>query len=242
MLERVGFREMELPSLRVLQQAGGALDRRLTELYGRYMEARAGRFYVMYGQTEATARIAYVPPERLIEKLGSAGIAIPGGRLSIEDADAVGGGSDTGEVIYEGPNVMMGYAAAPDDLARGDELGGVLRTGDIGYLDPEGFLFLVGRSKRIAKVYGLRVNLDEIEQLVREHGPAAVVAGDEAIVGYCAFGTDEEVAALATGLAGRFRLNPRSIRLTRVTAIPTTTSGKVDYRAVQAWAEEAAPR
>ena len=136
------------------------------------MAARGGRFFVMYGQTEATARIAYVPPDRLSEKLGSAGIAIPGGRLSIEPAGAgTMDGPVTGEVVYEGPNVMLGYATGSGDLALGDELGGVLRTGDIGYLDEDGFLFLVGRSKRIAKVFGLRINLDEVEAAMREHGP-----------------------------------------------------------------------
>ncbi len=125
MLERIGFRGMDLPSLRTLQQAGGALDRRLTAAYAEHMATRGGRFFVMYGQTEATARMAYVPPDRLAEKLGSAGIAIPGGRLRIEHDERDGdGGADrtsrAGEVVFEGPNVMLGYASGPDDLALGD--------------------------------------------------------------------------------------------------------------------------
>ncbi len=260
LLERVGFREMPLPSLRSLQQAGGALDRRLAALYRDHMAARSGRFYVMYGQTEATARIAVVPPDRLGDKLGSAGLPIPGGRLRIErdpteadprPATAAGqqpamdgepgphgeGAPLVGELVYEGPNVMLGYATSAADLALGDELRGVLRTGDVGYLDADGFAYLVGRSKRIAKVFGHRVNLDEVEALVREAGPAAVVGAPDAIWGFCAFGTAQELDDLGRRLAQRLRLHHSAFRFRRVEAIPTTGSGKIDYRVVQAWVE-----
>lgn len=245
MLERVGFRQMDLPSLRSLQQAGGALDQRLTELYRDHMAQRNGRFFVMYGQTEATARIAVVPPDRLVDKLGSAGLAIPRGRLRIvadpgpdrpNGATATGAGT-TGEVVSEGPNVMLGYASTAEDLASGDKLHGVLRTGDIGYLDADGFLFLVGRSKRIAKVFGHRVNLDEVEAMVRESGPAAVVGGADAIWAFCAFGTPDEVDDLGRAVAARLRIHHTGLRFRHVDTIPTTDSGKVDYRRVQEWVE-----
>jgi len=241
MLERVGFRQMELPALRVLQQAGGALDRRLTSLYRDHMAQRGGRFFVMYGQTEATARIAIVPPGRLVDKLGSAGVPVPGGRLRIvqdSDAEAAPARSQAaGEVVYEGPNVMLGYASAADDLARGDELRGVLRTGDIGYLDDEGFLFLVGRSRRIAKVFGHRLNLDEVEAMVRESGPAAVIGGPDAIWAFCAFGTPAEIEDVRQAVAARLRVHRAGLRFRHVDAIPTTDSGKTDYRRVQEWVE-----
>jgi long-chain acyl-CoA synthetase len=235
MLERIGFREMELPTLRTLQQAGGALDRRLTQVYADFMARRGGRLFVMYGQTEATARIAYVPPARLAEKLGSAGIAVPGGRLRIDVNGSQPTERPTGEVVYEGPNVMLGYATAPEDLARGDDLGGVLRTGDIGYLDDEGFLFLLGRSKRIAKVFGLRVNLDEVEAMLRERGPAAVVGVEDGIRAFCAFESDEAVTEARDALARRFRVHRDALRFQRVDEIPVTEAGKVDYQQVQRW-------
>lgn len=235
MLERIGFRSMDLPSLRTLQQAGGALDRNLADLYSRHMAQRGGRLFVMYGQTEATARIAYVPPDRMPAKLGSAGIAIEGGVLRIDTAHDDRGSQTTGEVIYEGPNVMMGYASNGEDLARGDELNGVLPTGDIGYLDEEGFLFLVGRSKRIAKIFGLRLNLDEVEAILRQNGPAAVVARSDVIWGFCEFGTDESLAVLAQLMAREFKIHHSSLRLTRVDAIPALSSGKVDYRQIEQW-------
>jgi acyl-CoA synthetase (AMP-forming)/AMP-acid ligase II len=236
MLERIGFRDADHASLRTLQQAGGALDLRLTALYAEHMAERHGRLVVMYGQTEATARMAFVPPDRLQAKLGSAGIAIPAGRLRIEvDEDGRGLAPGSGEVVYEGPNVMLGYAVGAADLGRGDELNGVLRTGDLGYLDADGFLFLVGRSKRIAKVFGLRVNLDEVETALRRHGPAAVVGGPDAIWGFCVFGTDESLAALALTVAREYRLHHSAVRLRRVDAIPTSSAGKIDYRQVEEW-------
>ena len=238
-LERLGFRNMDLPSLTTMQQAGGALDRGLTATYHDFMASRGGRFFVMYGQTEATARIAYVPPERLTEKLGSAGIPIPGGRLRI-DAPAVSqtGGPATGEVVYEGPNVMLGYATSHADLASADELEGVLRTGDIGYLDAEGYLFLVGREKRIAKVFGHRINLDEIEALIGQHGPVAVVDGGEAIWVFCAF---PDVEKAADTLARRLRLHRSAIVAKEVGTLPLTTSGKPDYKLLKRWATGGVP-
>jgi len=239
MLERIGFRNMDLPSLRTLQQAGGALDRNLADLYSRHMAQRGGRLFVMYGQTEATARIAYVPPDRMPAKLGSAGIAIDEGTLRI-DSNVDGRGSEiTGEVIYEGPNVMMGYASTSEDLARGDELNGLLRTGDIGYLDEEGFLFLVGRSKRIAKIFGLRLNLDEVEAILRRNGPAAVIGAPDVIWGFCEFGTEESLAVLAQSMAREFKIHHSSLRLRRVDVIPTLSSGKVDYQHIEQWVASA---
>lgn len=249
MLERVGFRDMDLPSLRSLQQAGGALDRQLTELYRNHMTQRNGRFFVMYGQTEATARIAWVPPDRLAHKLGAAGLPIPSGQLRIisdlgpDHATEVTGTDATtvGEVVYEGPNVMLGYALTAEDLASGDELGGVLRTGDIGYIDKDGFLFIVGRSNRIAKVFGHRINLDEVEVMVREWGPAAVVDGGDAVWAFCAFGDPVELDELSRTIAARLRIHHTGLRFRHVDTIPSTNSGKVDYGVVQAWVQTLVP-
>jgi len=236
MLERIGYRDMDLPALCTMQQAGGAMSRALTALYAEHMAAKGGRLFVMYGQTEATARIAYVPPDRLAGKIGSAGLAVPGGRLSIEDARADAPGQPaTGEVVYEGPNVMLGYAERRADLTAGDELNGVLHTGDIGYLDDDGFLFLTARSKRIAKIFGLRINLDEVEMMLRESGPAAVIASDDVIWGFCAFGTNESVAELCDALSRRLRIHRSALDLRCVADIPVSGSGKVDYREVERW-------
>ncbi len=218
-MRRVGYEKLLPPSVRTLLQAGGKMSEALVLEFDRFMKARDGRLFVMYGQTEASPRIAYVPPERLPQKAGSAGVAIPGGSLSVED----------GEVVYRGPNVMLGYAESSADLLRGDELGGVLRTGDLGRLDADGFLYITGRRKRFSKVYGLRLALDDVEVRLRERGPAAVVGGDDRITGFCEFGDEPSLKALARELAALYGVNAAAFDLRRVDALPLKSNGKIDY-------------
>jgi acyl-CoA synthetase (AMP-forming)/AMP-acid ligase II len=220
LMERVGWRTHKLPRLRTMTQAGGPMDPDLVRSLAAELERRGARLVVMYGQTEACARIAYVPPERLADKPGSIGVAIPGGELSV----------DGGELVYRGPNVMMGYAETAADLARGDDLGGVLRTGDLGHED-DGYFFVTGRLKRIAKVNGLRVNLDEVEALVRSVGPAAALGlGDDRLVVFIEGGQDAARAALA----GHLTVRGRALVVRSVDHLPTTGAGKIDYAALTA--------
>jgi acyl-coenzyme A synthetase/AMP-(fatty) acid ligase len=235
MLERLGFDRLELPTLRTMTQAGGCLAPASVRRFDALLRARGGRLFVMYGQTEATARIAIAPAGELHRKIGSAGRAIPGGTLQIDAGEGpTAAPGIEGEVVYAGPNVMMGYAMSRADLARGDDLGGVLRTGDLGSLDDEGWLWLTGRARRVAKLFGLRVNLDEIESALRADGAAAVVAGGEdRVVAYCEYGDPVAHAQLARELGRRFRLSHRAFELRRVDALPLTGSGKIDYARLQ---------
>lgn len=113
--------------------------------------------------------MAWLPPEYAISKMGSIGIAVPNGRLSLRDADGneIQESPATGEMCYEGRNVTMGYARCRADLALGDERHGFLPTGDIAYRDADGFYFIKGRMGRFLKLYGNRVGLDESEQILR---------------------------------------------------------------------------
>lgn len=130
----------------------------------------------MYGQTEAAPRISYIPSDRVLDKPGSIGIPIPGGRLELA--------SDTGELIYYGSNVMLGYAESLADLAKGDECGGVLYTGDTATVDEEGFFTITGRMKRFIKLFGLRINLDEVERKLEAllQQPIACVGNDDKLL------------------------------------------------------------
>lgn len=233
-MRRVGFEKQALPTLRTLTQAGGKLTAQLVEHYQRLMQARGGRFVAMYGQTEATARISYLPPARALDKLGSIGVAIPAGRLRVmaEERELDEPGA-IGELVYEGPNVMLGYASEATDLALGDTQQGVLRTGDLGYRDADGFFFVTGRLKRFAKVYGLRVNLDELEERVRAHGSAAAVSDDERITVHCEFGDTAQFDTLRSEFAQIYQLNVNTFVFARIDALPLLASGKVDYDALQ---------
>lgn len=171
MLERLRFFRMDLPSLRYITQAGGKLSPDLHEKFAKWAIENDKKFIVMYGQTEATARMAYLPCEKSLEKYGSMGIAIPGGKFSLidENGEEITTPETVGELVYEGDNVTLGYAQCGDDLKKGDERGGRLVTGDMAKFDKDGFFYIAGRKKRFLKIYGNRVNLDETERLIKSN-------------------------------------------------------------------------
>lgn len=234
MLRRLGFEHKQLPSLRALLQAGGRLDTGTISEFAEMMTKRSGSFYVMYGQTEASPRMACLPPRDLKRKLGAAGKALSGARLEIKSPSGeVLPPNSSGEVFYTGPNVMMGYAESVNDLCLGDVQGDTLATGDLGYVDEEGFLFLTGRSKRIAKVAGLRISLDEVEQMATDLNPIAVEAppGTIALV-TLSEDTDRTFRQSSKSLARKLQIPPKSVTIRTINEIPLLPSGKIDYQGI----------
>lgn len=225
MMEKLGYRRIDLPALTTLVQAGGHLDVDSRWKAHGFMEERGGSFCVMYGQTEASPRMTTLSHHDFPLAPASVGPVLPGGSLEIEDADANG----RGEVLYRGPNVMMGYAERRDDLAKGDDLHGLLRTHDLGFLDEAGRLTLTGRASRSGKVYGLRVNLDEVEKLANSICPSAVIQCGE---GLCIFHEGAE-RGLPEVLNARFTLPRAGYRFIAVERLPRTERGKIDYRALE---------
>lgn len=236
MLLRLGLARVGMPSLRTLTQAGGHLALAAREKAHRFMDERGGRFYVMYGQTEASPRIATLDHDDFARFSGTVGRAVPGGRLVVRDEAGLDlGAGQEGYVWYEGPNVMMGYAESSADLSRGDELGGVLPTGDIGLLSVDGHLTITGRAKRMGKVYGLRVNLDEIERFVKiVHEASAVVQrGEKVRVFLAGEGAAEASDSLRSRFVERFTLPLTAYEFNVVDSIPATGRGKTDYRLLE---------
>ncbi|MCE5317875.1 MAG: AMP-binding protein [Parachlamydia sp.] len=230
LLDRIGFETFNLPQLKTMTQAGGALSKELVLKFHRLMQERQGRFFVMYGQTEATARIAYLPSESLPAKAGSIGKAIPSCQLKIYDGEKqVTAPGQVGELVCEGPQVMLGYASAAEDLEEGDQLKGVLRTGDLGYFDNEGYITLTGRSKRISKAYGYRINLDEIEGLLRPLACVAATSDDQQIALYIEGGTPALAEQCAKLVADKYHLHYSTFKTQCVEQLPRTLSGKIDY-------------
>ena len=234
MLRRLRFDPAKYPSVRTLTQAGGRLRTELVAEFNDTMLAVGGRMFVMYGQTEAAPRMSTVPAERLAEKLGSAGPALPGGAFSVRLDDGVETTEPgvTGEVLYRGPNVMMGYAESAAELADGDVSGGLLATGDLGHLDADGYLFITGRLKRIGKVFGNRVNLDDLERILGGT-VAAVPAGDKVVV--FVEGADRHATkAAAKALSERLHLHVTGFDVRSAESLPLLTNGKIDYRSLEA--------
>jgi len=232
-LHRLRFDPSRHPTLRTLTQAGGGLRPELIAHYQQLATTHGLRFFVMYGQTEATARISYVPPERLSLKIGSIGVAIPDGRLRLEPVEDSPG---LMELVYEGPNVMMGYAEGPDDLALGDRLGGVLRTGDLGSVDEDGYFRVTGRLTRFAKLFGRRVSLQDIEQSLEDAFAVRVAASDggDRIVIHTERLGEVDLESVTRHLAGILSVPPTAIVIRPVERLPRTASGKKDYRALEA--------
>ncbi|ELA00685.1 hypothetical protein Cmtc_22030 [Cupriavidus sp. TKC] len=231
MLKQLRFERMNLPSLRTMTQAGGRLAPETIRWYAELAASREQRFFVMYGQTEATARMSYVPAHRALEKSGSIGISIPGGCFDLvgEDGRPVDTAGETGELRYRGPNVMMGYAACAADLADADGQGGVLLTGDLARRDDDGYYHIVGRLKRFIKVFGNRVGLDEVEAQLREDGYDVAVTGRDDLMVVAWLGEGNDTGALGSHISAKYRLHLSAIRVYAVDKFPLSTSGKVQY-------------
>ncbi len=232
-LKKLRFFRMELPTLRYMTQAGGKLLPELHKEYAEYAIANDKRFYVMYGQTEATARMSYLPYKRSLEKYGSMGIAIPGGTFHLIDVD----GTDiekadvVGELVYEGPNVTLGYAECQYDLSKGDERNGILVTGDMAKRDEDGYYYIVGRKKRFLKIYGNRVNLDETERMIQSQFDGmecACVGEDDHMQIYVTDkNMEKDVTEFITNKTG---LNWKAFTVHYIEEIPKNESGKKNYQ------------
>ena len=232
-LRRLKFTKMELPDLTLMIQAGGKLSKKLQKEFGQYAAGTGKRFVVMYGQTEATARMSYLPPADCLRKIGSIGVAIPGGSFRILDDDhaELTEPNAIGELCYDGPNVSLGYAHGADDLQLGDERHGRLLTGDLAYCDEDGFYYIAGRKKRFVKIMGKRVNMDEVEQLFKNafaDRDFACTGGDDDLIVFTT-APETSLSALEDFLVAKTSLHPSCFTIRSVAAIPKNSSGKTQY-------------
>lgn len=235
MLDKMHFMGMDLRTLSTMTQAGGKLTPELHEKFALYAQKNGKRFVVMYGQCEATARMGYLPPEKAVEKKGSMGISIPGGKFYLVNGEGekITEPFSTGELVYEGKNVTLGYAGCGEDLIKGDERHGMLQTGDMAQFDADGYYYIVGRKKRFLKIYGNRVNLDEVERLIKgkfEMEVASAGVDDHLYL----FVTDEFVKeAVKHYTAGKTGLNPAAFHMVVIKEIPKNDAGKIQYRELE---------
>ena len=221
LLDRIGFgsdARPAPPALRYVTQAGGRLAPEQVRRFAALGQRDGWLLFVMYGQTEATARMAYLPPHLAADHPDCVGVPIPGGRFDL---------AGDGELVYRGPNVMLGYAFTPADLARGGDVE-ALHTGDIAELTPEGLYRVVGRRSRIAKPFGVRVDLDAVERRI---GNAIAVGNDTGVL----VAADPGRHAAARALLG---LPASAVHTVDLAAVPRLGSGKPDYAALERVLEE----
>ncbi|MEL7129595.1 MAG: non-ribosomal peptide synthetase, partial [Pseudomonadota bacterium] len=231
-----------LDKLKFVTQAGGRLSPRLVRKYADLGTKYGWEFIVMYGQTEASPRMAYLPGHLAATHPNSIGKAIPGGELALQDGEGmpIDLPGVEGELVYSGPNVMMGYAASADDLAA-SESPGQLKTGDLAVKDEAGLFYITGRKSRFVKLFGLRLSLDDIEAHLDAQGyTTAVVGNDQNITVFAEGGPDMD--AVVKHLSTRYRLLPNLIDGRQIDRLPRLETGKTDYRALSALAASNAPR
>jgi len=224
MMTRLGLARLKLPCLTTFLQAGGKMQLPLMQkMLDETQKRDGGELYIMYGQTEASPRISCFPLHRHPEKIGSSGKALDGGQIDIVE----------GEVIYTGPNVMMGHASCRADLALGDVMNGTLATGDLGLLDADGYLTITGRKQRFAKLFGQRVALDDLEKIAAPVASCIAVEHPEKVILFTLCDDKDKHAAITESLAAHTKLPAPWIEVRTIEAFPTKSNGKIDYQALQ---------
>ena len=231
-LNLMRFFRMDLPDLTLLTQGGGRMPKELNLKFAEFCRDNGKQWIATYGQSECTARMAWLPPKWAIEKVGSIGMAVPNAELSLIDMDGnpITTPNTEGEMCYRGKNVTMGYARQREDLLLGDERHGFIRTGDLAYFDEDGCYYIVGRMGRFLKLFGMRVGLDECERIVKGKYPnleCACVGTDEKMLVYL---TDENYKAqVKDELVSRLKLVASSFEVRIINEIPKNEAGKILY-------------
>lgn len=224
-LNRIGFLKKNYPSLKYLTQAGGKLNEKLISLFAEYSKNNSLDFFVMYGQTEATARMSYLNVNEFPNKIGSVGKSIDQGKFVIDQ--------ESNELIYDGPNVFGGYAECIDDLIH--YVKKPLFTGDLAKIDEDGFIYIIGRSKRFVKILGSRINLDELENNLKENfqNNTFICAGKEDTILQiaCTNSTIEKVE-VCNYIKELFNIHHAYIKFKIIENIPLTANGKINYIAI----------
>lgn len=235
MLNRMKFFQKDNQSLRIIAEGGGKLTDELFRKIADYSRSNNKRFYATFGTSETTSRLAFLEPEKAIEKIGSIGKAIPGGKLFLIDDDGIEieNMEGSGELVYAGPNVTLGYALCREDLCKGDEFQGVYHTGDIAKRDKEGFFFIEGRKSRFLKLFGHRVGLDETERLIMSqyHIECACAGDDRHMKIYITKpGYKDEIRHFISMKTG---IQISAFQVIELDAIPKNESGKIQYQALK---------
>lgn len=231
-LNLMRFFRMDLPDLKLLTQGGGRMPKELNLKFAEFCRDNDKQWIATYGQSECTARMAWLPAKWAIEKAGSIGVAVPNGELSLIDMDGnpITTPNTEGEMCYRGRNVTMGYARKREDLLLGDERQGFIRTGDLAYFDEDGCYYIVGRMGRFLKLFGMRVGLDECERIIKGKFAGlecACVGTDEKMLVYL---TDEKYKEqVKDELVSRLKLVASSFEVRIIGEIPKNEAGKTLY-------------
>ena len=231
-LRKLFFDRMVLSSLRFITQAGGKLSNEEVKWLAKLGNTSNYKVFIMYGQTEATARISYLKPEMILKKCGSIGKVIPKGNLYLkgENNRTITKSNQEGELIYRGANVMIGYASEISDL-KTSSINKELYTGDLAYFDADGYFWITGRKKRFIKIFGNRISMDDIESFLHEKGfEASVIGKDDRLI--IVISNEEDISSddLVSLLSNFYKIHFSAIEVIRIDKLPRSSSGKTEYK------------
>ena len=229
-LEKIKLKNFDLSSLKYTTQAGGKINKLTVRNILKEYNSLGIKLYLMYGAAEATARMSYLPWEN-IENTQSIGKAIPGGEFYLEDSNrkAIKETNIHGELIYKGKNVCMGYAENFQDLTKGDENKGTLKTGDIAYKDKDNFYYLVGRKDRYIKIYGMRVNLQELEDIISNFGIENICMQEKENMINVFVKDDFELEKLKKHITSVTKIHPSVFMFKIIKDFPLNKNYKISY-------------
>ena len=230
MLIKIGLKNIKIKTLKYLTQAGGKLEKNKLKEVINFCKRNNIKFFSMYGQTEASPRISYLKPEFSKKKIGSIGKGLSGNKVYVinNNGKKILKPYVTGEIINEGKNVFMGYSKNYNDLSKLNEKNYKLKTGDLGFFDKDGFFFITGRVSRIAKIFGNRIDLGDLESLMSQKSYKVVCLSDNKKI-FIFIEKNYNKTNLINTISKITNLNINSFELIKLKYFPRTSNNKVSY-------------
>ena len=230
MLLKLNFGKINTKHLQYITQAGGKLNENDFDKIEKISEEKKIKFFSMYGQTEATSRMSFIPWDKIKSMKGTIGKPVKGAKFFLySNKKKIEKINKEGEIIFKGKNVCLGYSYNSNDLRKGDENKGLLRTGDIGIYDHNKNIRITGRKSRFIKAYGFRINLDEIEKTLIQNGFECACLGknDKLLIFYTQKNIEKKIYNI---LKEKLNLLSRDISIINIKVIPRSKIGKIDYK------------
>lgn len=229
-LNKIGFKNIKIDSLKYLTHAGGKIEKNKLKEIIKFCIKNNLQFFSMYGQTEASPRISYLKPKFSKKKIGSIGKAIPGNKIYIADhlGKRISKPYIEGEIICEGKNIFMGYSRNYDDLKDPNQENFKLKTGDLGFFDKDRFFYVTSRISKIAKIFGNRIDLGALEDLMNLKGYKIACLSDNEKI-FVFFDQKFNKKKLINAISKITNLNIGSFELNKLKNFPRTSNNKISY-------------